>query len=882
VLSPGSRLGPYEITGLLGAGGMGEVYRARDTRLGRDVAIKVLPAECASDPDRLRRFEQEARAVAALSHPNVLALFDIGSAVVSLRGAAGPEAISAQTSGLPRPQSGLAVTEGKQVHFLVTELLEGETLRTRLKVGSLPPHKTVEYGIQIAQGLSAAHEKGIVHRDLKPANVFITTDGHVKILDFGVAKLSQPRRGDKDAAVVSTVAEPTGPGAAIGTVGYMSPEQVRGLAVDHRTDIFAFGCVLHEMLSGRAPFLKETGADTVSAILHEDPPLLSGTGRAATPALQEIVSRCLEKSPQDRFSSAHDLTLALQVASSPGEAVPFAVAAAGTGAPAQRRSLLLGGGVLAVAVVVTALAIWRPWHGVSRPAGSVAERIPSILALPCKVYGAPEVAFLTDAVPGTISTLLAQVEGLDTKAPPTSFEVERMKGDLTKIADLYQVSSFIVTSITTSPGRFALNVQLVDAATRKVRWGKQYEGPREAYNDLARQAAEGIRLAVRPAASPVPTATVSSEAELALREGAYFWNRYGNLHHPPDFEASLAAFKRALKVDPSLAVAEAEIASLYRRKYENEGDPSGALKESEAWARRALDVDQRCGRAWAALSWVEMYSPKPDIERQLEYALKAASFSPRDAVSHMTVSNSVASPGAFSLNLAASLWAVDVDPLFLPASGNVVLALSALGRPEEALPFADRAMRLEPEAWSCQDTKGYVLLKLGRFEEARKTLARGEPQFFENPSAFLSQLWGQIRFQLAVAERDTAMIEKLERYLVPRLLDGRADALTLGNGTQFVCPGLALLGRTDESIRILLRSVEVGVPPPYDFLLYEPGFKPLRSDPRFAKVVTASRDGAAKIARVLEQARTRGELPSYLNQPLDELVKLLNAKGGTS
>ena len=403
-----------------------------------------------------------------------------------------------------------------------------------------------------------------------------------------------------------------------------------------------------------------------------------------------------------------------------------------------------------------------------------------------------------------------------------------------------------------------------------------------AYNELARQAADGIRIALRPAALPVPTANVSSEAELALREGDYFSNRLNNLHHPPDFEASLAAFKRALKVDPSLAVAKAEIATLYRRKYQNEGDASGALKESEAWARRALEVDQRCGRAWAALSWVEMYATKPDIERELDYALKAAWFSPRDAISHMTVSNSVQSPGALSLQLAAALWGVDVDPFFLPLSGNVVLDLSALGRPEDALPFADRAMRVEPEAWTCLLTRGYMFLKLGRLEEARKTLARREPQFLEHPNGFIGQMWGQTRFQLAVAERDTATIEKLERYIVPPLLDGRADALTLENGTQFVCPALALLGRTDESIRILLRSVEVGVPPPYDFLLYEPGFQPLKSDPRFSKVLSASRDGAARIAQILGEARSRGELPAYLEQPLEELVRLLNQKGGTS
>jgi serine/threonine protein kinase len=244
-LSAGTRLGPYEIVTPIGAGGMGEVYRARDTRLGRDVAVKVLPAEFAADPGRLRRFEQEARAVAALNHPNILALYDVGS-----------------HDGGP---------------FVVTELLKGESLREQIVQGGLTVSRSVELGIQIARGLAAAHEQGVVHRDLKPGNVFVTHDGRVKILDFGLAKLAQPALPSDPLAETATAAPGTEPGVVMGTVGYMSPEQVRGIAVDHRTDVFAFGCLLYEMLSGQRAFRGETAADTLSAILSKDPPPLSSS-----------------------------------------------------------------------------------------------------------------------------------------------------------------------------------------------------------------------------------------------------------------------------------------------------------------------------------------------------------------------------------------------------------------------------------------------------------------------------------------------------------------------------------------------------------------------------------------------------------------------------
>jgi eukaryotic-like serine/threonine-protein kinase len=277
-LTSGARLGPYEIVAPLGAGGMGEVYRARDTRLKREVAIKVLPQALSLDAERLRRFEQEALATAALNHPNILAVFDIGS-----------------HEGAP---------------YVVSELLEGETLRDRLRGGSLALRKTLDYALQIAHGLAAAHEKGIIHRDLKPENLFLTKDGRLKILDFGLAKLTQPDPSSHTS--LPTMTQATEAGAVMGTAGYMSPEQVRGAAVDPRSDIFSFGAILYEMISGKRAFHRDTPADTMSAILKEDPPELSETNRNVSPALERIVQHCLEKNPEQRFHSARDIAFDLE------------------------------------------------------------------------------------------------------------------------------------------------------------------------------------------------------------------------------------------------------------------------------------------------------------------------------------------------------------------------------------------------------------------------------------------------------------------------------------------------------------------------------------------------------------------------------------------
>jgi Tol biopolymer transport system component len=317
-LSPGTKLGPYEILAPLGAGGMGEVFRARDPRLSREVAIKVLPPSFAKDADRMRRFEQEARAAGILNHPNITSIHDFGT-----------------VDGSP---------------YVVMELLEGDTLRNRLSTGPVPVRKAIDWAIQMARGLAAAHEKGIVHRDLKPENVFVTKDGRVKILDFGLAKLKEEKPLGSQTGMPTMV--PTEPGVVLGTMGYMAPEQVRGQSADRRSDIFSFGAILYEMLSGQRAFRGDTAADTITAILTREPPDISQTNHDVHPGLDRIIRHCLEKNPEERFESARDLAFDLEALS--GISTPRAISGAAVppAAPRRRWMVPVATGLLGVALGV--------------------------------------------------------------------------------------------------------------------------------------------------------------------------------------------------------------------------------------------------------------------------------------------------------------------------------------------------------------------------------------------------------------------------------------------------------------------------------------------------------------------------------------------------
>jgi eukaryotic-like serine/threonine-protein kinase len=338
-LTSGTKLGPYEIQSLLGAGGMGEVYRARDTRLAREVAIKVLPEAFAQDAERLQRFEYEARVLSTVNHPNILAIYDVGA-------------------------------EG-DLHYLVSELLEGQTLREKMSAGPLSQRRAAEYAVEIARGLAAAHDKGIVHRDLKPDNIFVTKDGRLKILDFGLARQAISESALSGQSATMTGPTPTQPGTVMGTIGYMSPEQVRGQTVDHRSDIFSFGAILYEMVSGKRAFKGDTGVETMHAILKDDPPELSESGLNVMPGLDRIVRHCLEKEPALRFQSARDLAFDLESLSSLSATAKSVADSRLVSATRLRTPLLIA----IPALVLAAVAAFWAGHATLRSAAPVFTRL---------------------------------------------------------------------------------------------------------------------------------------------------------------------------------------------------------------------------------------------------------------------------------------------------------------------------------------------------------------------------------------------------------------------------------------------------------------------------------------------------------------------------
>jgi tetratricopeptide (TPR) repeat protein len=831
-LAPGTRLGPYEIVGLLDAGGMGEVYRARDPRLRREVAIKVLPAALSSDRDRLRRFEQEAHAAAALNHPNIVAIHDIGTYTDS--------------------------------PYVVMELLEGATIRARLRDGALPLATALTFARQMAEGLAAAHAKGIIHRDLKPENLFVTAHDRLKILDFGLAKLAPT-----DSMLDHTA---TASGVVMGTVGYMAPEQVRGEPVDRRADLFAFGAVLYEMLAGRRAFAGASPSDTLSAILRDEPAPLTEIDHTISSALDALVRRCLAKRPEDRFQSAADLVAALEAVEPSRETASGRWPAASWTLRRWTRARVMAlGGIAVVAVGIVG------WVLAGRSVVPTVEAA-SIVALPAKVYGAEEFRYLIDAIPATLSTHLAQVDGLETKIPPTSLAFEQVKGDVQRIAEAYQVGACVLSTVSVERERLVLDLQLVDPRTRRVRWSKQYEGSRDGYIKLVGEAADGLRRALKPESAAVSTTTTlstkNSEAELAFRRGQYFANQFNNGHLPADFDLALASLKQALEFDPALADAAAEISGLYAYRLEGGGSTEEGIAGIEEWARRAIAINPRTGKAWAWLAAAEFYRPQARARKMQEDALRGATFGPSCSLCQTGLSLALAR-SSVSVSMTSDLESRRLDPLYLYSMSNAAEGLQFLGRSAEALPLVEEALGLEPDFPVGLLRKTLILTALSQNDEAAVLLSRVEEHVRQQR---LPQLLVELaQHAVARSRGNTKVADALLVRIRTALSDPRVSGVQLYYVTGDVLPILAEHGKADAALDILTELVRVGVVPAYDVLVLNPHLEVLRQDPRLRPVLSKSRAQFEEMLTVLNEARARDEFPKYLEAPLADLIAKLRA-----
>jgi eukaryotic-like serine/threonine-protein kinase len=824
----GLELGNYRIKKLLGKGGMGEVYLAEDLRLKRDVALKVLPAELNQNPIYLSRFRREAQSAASLHHSNICVIHDIGE------------------------------IEGRS--YIAMEYIEGVSLREYLAEHTLNVEEALEIAIQIAEGLEEARKKNIVHRDIKPANIMITPSKQVKILDFGLSK--QLHDADQELSNAETESRISEDGVTVGTIAYMSPEQALGKSMDLRSDIFSFGSVLYEMLAGRMAFAGDSAQQILEGVIHQDPPNVTRYNNKVPDLLQRIVNKMLAKDREERYQSIHDVWVDLRHVRNESSAQ----------LPTTKRFLpkrsIWNVVALMIFVAVALIVILQYALKPTPEKFSSLANISSVVALPCKVYGSKEMNYLTDAVPSTLSTYLTKVSGLETKMPASTFEIEKLKGDLGKIEELYNVHAFVVSSVSAQPTRFVLNIQLVDARNRRMLWSNQYEGRPEDYIDFTREAADGIREAIQPesnALTSIDGMARNSKAELAFREGQYFSNRFNNLHNIDDFKAAEKKFTEALQLDPKLADAAAEIGWLYSFLAESGMPAEDAPEKMVAWGQQALEINPRCSKAWTIVSSSEFYRPQINKRRFLEGCLKAAFFNERDSYAHNIISNALYSESLI-LSTEAAKQSTYLDPVYVYPPTNVGCNLIALGKSKEALPWLDRALAIEPHMFYGSWYKIFALAELNRLEESKNTFKRLAA---ENTQKQLPDIY-ILAAESVVSGGDEKILQKYLEALRAR----EVPAVYIAGVAPLSAPYILRTGKRDQAL-VILEQCDKAEVLPYDFLILNPAFKALADEPRFQKVVARAHKRFDEMVELLKEAQSRGEFPVYLRNPLEKLLKQL-------
>lgn len=599
-LTAGMRLGAYEIVAPLGAGGMGEVYRATDTRLGREVAVKVVSEHLMDDPNALARLEREARTVAALSHPNIVALYDVGR------------------------QDGVV--------FAVMELLEGEPLERYLATQYLSWRRALEITVSVADGLASAHGKGLVHRDLKPPNIFITEDGLVKLLDFGLAK-EDPFRFPLQTSSPTGTGD-TEPGAILGTVGYMSPEQVRGERADHRADIFSLGCVLYEMLTRRRPFGGDTPAETLAAILRDQPSELAAADRQIPTRVDGVVRRCLEKNPDHRFQSARDLAFALREILNESQTPPSNASKVTTKAGVRRGLVLVATSLL----IVLSAVVWFDARARSLLVPNGGGRIRSLAVLPLTNLSADSgQEYFADAMTEELTTRLAKLGNWRVTSRTSVMGYRGTQKKIQEIARELGVDAILEGSVIREGSRVKITAQLIDVRTDRHLWADTYERELESVlaiqNDVARAVARevGVNLTSEGKAHlAAATRNVLPAAYDAYVRGRHAWDKRSE----SDLQEAIRFFQQSIDADPTYAPAYAGMADCYAQLgYGSYISPEDAFPRARAAARKALELDSTLAEAHASLGFVMMYYDWNFSGAEGEFK-RAVELNPNYAIAH--------------------------------------------------------------------------------------------------------------------------------------------------------------------------------------------------------------------------------------------------------
>jgi eukaryotic-like serine/threonine-protein kinase len=791
-IARGAKLGPYEVSGPLGKGGMGEVWRGWDPRLGREVALKILPEPAARDAAFLARFRAEAQAASALNHPNIVTIYDVG-----------------EEDGRP---------------FLCMELLEGESLRELMDGPPIPVRRVLRIAAQVADGLAAAHARGIVHRDLKPENVVVTRGGVVKVLDFGLAKVS-PLFGSRGDETVPAAAPSTSPGALLGTVGYMSPEQASGSEVDFRSDQFSLGTILLELLAGRRVWQRATAAETLVAIMKEEPPAASSLASAVPIPVLRIVERCLAKDPSDRYASTRDLALDLAGAA---ESPPFAVEETlrrGVGGSRRGISTQLapaGRVALVVASLVAVGAVAWPWVRSGRsPIGSLA-------ILPLENRGGESAEYLSDGITESLIDRLSRVSSLRVMARATVF---RFKGasDPLDVGRKLGVAAILTGSVASRGSRLSVSVELVDVRTGERLWGDRYERPFEdvvrLQDAIAADIAAGLRLGLEPEerARLAGSGTESPEAYDLFLKARHHEERGTE----EGYLEALRLFRLASEKDPAFARAALGVGDVYGvMAMDGYLRPEEAWGFAEAYSRKALAADPRLEAARAHLAVVRFFGKRDwDAVEELQRVFAARTWS--NDVDRYVVGQSLMLWVTGRLDEASVLLgrARERDP------GNLTLTLRLAdcaakgGRTDDALGLYREAVRSDPGDPRARFGLAEVLGRRGDVAGARVALQ--EAYELSDEDALARRLEGAQTAEELAGVRAEATREELAR--LERMKEERyVSPLDLGRLH-------AMLGERDAAFEQLEAAVAERSPG-LVFLKVDDAWALIRDDPRFASL----------------------------------------------